>query len=251
MPAQWLNYPTKGVPRKADGSPNLEAPAPRMADGKPDFSGVWLLERNRPCPADGCTDMEVSQEFMNFGYGQKGGLPLQPWAAELLKSRIEQNGKDDPASNCLPAGVVKLTINPFYRKIVQVPGLVLYLSERDASYRQIFTDGRPLPEDPSPTPNGYSVGRWEGDTLVVETVGITDGQWLDRSGSPLTDMAKITQRFRRVNYGRMEMEITVNDPKAYTKPFTTKVNQLIALDTELLDYFCRENEKDAPHLVGK
>jgi hypothetical protein len=249
--AQWPNHPTAGVPKKTDGSPNLSAPVPRTSDGKPDLSGLWELEKNRPCPPDGCPDMEVSQEFVNIGWTLKGGLPYQPWAAALVKARRAENGKDDPGSHCRPIGIVKLTANPFLRKFLQLPGLMVILNERDAEFRQIFTDGRALPPDPLPTPNGYSVGKWEGDTLVVQTIGMSDGQWLDRFGSPLTEGAKITERFRRLNYGKMEIEITVDDAKAYTKPWSVKVTQLIAPDTEMMDYFCMENEKDAPHLVGK
>ena len=251
LSAQWLNHPTAGIPRNADGTPNLTAPTPRTADGKPDFSGLWELEKNNPCPPEGCPDMEISREFVNFGWNLPGGLPLQPWAAALRKARQAENSKDDPGSNCRPTGIVKLTINPFFRKFIPLPGLLVILNERDSAYRQIFTDGRALPVDPTPTPNGYSAGKWEGDTLVVETRGITDGQWLDRIGDPLTDAAKITERFRRVNYGKMEIEITVDDAKAYTKPFTARINQFIRLNTELMDFFCMENEKDIPHAVGK
>lgn len=249
--AQWLNHPTAGVPRLPDGAPNLEAPTPRTPDGKPDFSGTWEPEGNRPCPDGGCLDMKVPQEFVNIGWGLKGGLPYQPWAAEAVRSRMEQNGKDDPVSRCLPGGVVKLHTTPLFRKIIQVPGVLVTLNEMDATYRQIFTDGRTLPPIEMPYFKGYSAGKWEGDTLVVQTTGFPDGMWLDRSGSPLTDAAKITERFRRVNYGRMEIEITVDDPKAYTRPWTVKLNHNIVLDTELIDYLCVENEKDASRLIGK
>ena len=134
---------------------------------------------------------------------------------------------------------------------MQAPGLIVFLTERNASYRQIFTDGRPLPEDPNPSWSGYSTGRWEGDTLVVETNGFGDGQWLDRAGSPLSSAATMTERLRRPNYGTLEIELTVNDPKAYTRPWTIPLKQSIVLNTELLDYICLENEKDALHLVGK
>jgi hypothetical protein len=252
LQAQWLRYPTPGVPKTSTGLPNLAAPTPRTADGKPDFSGLWDIEHNRPCPPGGCLDMYVGQEFVNLGWSLKGGLPYQPWARDLVRQRMEQNGKDDPTSHCQPAGVVKTHTTPLLRKIIQIPGLVVILSERDASYRQIFTDGRPLPEDIDlPSANGFSIAKWEGDTLVVQTTGFRDGLWLDRSGSPLTDAATMTERIRRVNYGNLEIELTVDDPKAYTVPWTIRLKSFIVLDTEMIDYICIENEKDIPRLVGK
>jgi hypothetical protein len=250
-PAQWLNYPTAGVPKTANGSPNLAAPTPRAADGKPDLSGLWgnMCQLNKETVL--CApEFAVPQEFGNIGRGITGGLPYQPWAADLVKTRRAENGKDDPTTHCLPGGVAKLHTSALLRKIVQAPGLVVFLTERNASYRQIFTDGRPLPEDPNPSWNGYSTGHWDGDTLVVESIGFGDGQWLDRSGSPLTSAAKMTERFRRPNYGTLEIDLTVNDPKAYTKPWTIHLTQSIVLNSELLDYICLENEKDASHLVG-
>ena len=220
LSAQWLQYPTPGVPRLPDGSPNREAPTPRTPDGKPDFSGIWEPEKNRPCPPEGCADMQVPLEFLNIGSSLKDGLPYQPWAAEIRKTRTEQNGKDDPVSRCLPGGIVKLHTTPQLRKIIQIPGLLVTLNEMDATYRQIFLDARPLPQVDIASFKGYSSGKWDGDTLVVESAGFPDGIWLDRNGSPLTDAAKITERFRRVNYGKMEIEITVDDPKAYTRPWT-------------------------------
>lgn len=250
--AQWLNYPTTGaVPRLPDGSPNLAAPAPRTADGKPDFSGTWEPDKNRPCPELGCQDMQVPQEFLNIGWSLKNGLPFQPWAAEAKRARMEQNGKDDPVSSCLPGGIVKLHTTPLLRKIVQLPGLVISLNEMDATFRQIFTDGRPQPPIELHSFKGYSSGKWDGDTLVVESSGFPDGIWLDRSGTPMTDAARITERFRRLNYGSMEIELTVDDPKAYTTPWTVKLKHTIVLNTDLMDYICTENEKDAPHMIGK
>src|SRR5262245_41626021 len=249
--AQWLHFPTAGVPRLPDGSPDLKAAAPRTADGKPDFSGIWEPEKNRPCPPEGCADMQVPLEFLNIGMSLKDGPPYQSWAAEIRKSRAEQNGKDDPVSRCLPGGIVKLHTTPLLRKIIQLPGLLVMLHEMDATYRQIFTDGRSLPAIDMPYWKGYSTGKWEGDTLVVQTTGFPDGIWLDRNGSRLTDAARITERFRRVNFGRMEIEITIDDPKAYTHPWTIKLNHNIVLDTELIDYICVENEKDAGKLIGK
>jgi hypothetical protein len=248
--AQWLELPTRGVPRSADGKPNLSAPAPRAANGKPDLSGIWALD-HAPCPAEGCGDYPGGPEFMNLGVKLAGGLPYQPWAAELVKQRSADLGRDDPVARCLPAGVVRILTFPPPRKIIQTPDEVVILSERDVTFRQIFTDGRPLPEDPSPSWNGFSTGKWQGDTLVVETNGLRDGMWLDRNGSPMTDAAKMTERFRRVNYGRLEIELTVDDPKAYTQAWTVNLNQSIVLNTELLDYYCNDNEKDAQHAVGK
>jgi hypothetical protein len=239
------------VPRTPSGLANLGARTPRTADGKPDLSGIWETESIRPCPKDGCFDMQVGDQFLDIGAGLKGGLPYQPWALALMNARKEQNGKDDQETFCLPSGVPRMHMHPTYRKYVQIPGLLIILSERNVSFRQVFLDGRPLPKDPQPSWNGYSVGRWEGDTLVVETIGFRDGLWLDRNGSPMSDAAKVIERFRRINYGNLEIEVTVDDPKAYTSPWTTKLNQFIVVDTDLLDYVCQENEHSLPHLVGK
>jgi hypothetical protein len=262
LAAQWLDYPTPGIPRLPDGKPNRTAAAPRTPDGKPDLSGIWGL----PCPIGNAaavgsfngqpnmycaTEVAIPPEFGNIGQAFKDGLPYQPWAAELVKKTRENNRPNDPLTHCFPVGIVRLDVFPLFRKIVQVPGLLAILNEQNASYRQIFTDGRPLPVDPNPSWNGYSTGKWEGDTLVVQTTGFRDGLWLDTGGSPLTDAARVTERFRRVNYGTLQIEITVDDPKAYTKPWTIQVKQIIAPDTELLDYICLENEKDAAHLSGK
>lgn len=249
--AQWLKYPTAGIPRLPDGKPNLSAPAPRTPDGKPDLSGVWEVLHNRPCPADGCADMWIPQEFLDIGWSLKGGLPYQPWAAAIVKQRTAENRLADPNWQCLPTGLVRMYTTPLFRKFVQTPGLLVILTEREVMYRQIFTDARPLPVDPQPSWNGYSSGKWDGDTLVIESNGFRDGLWLDASGSPLTEDGKITERIRRVNFGKLEIGITVNDPKAYTRPWTVTLTQLLAPDTDLLDYYCIENEKDRSHLVGK
>jgi hypothetical protein len=248
---QWLHYPTAGIPRTKDGKPDLSAPAPRTPDGKADLSGIWEVLHNRPCPPEGCADMMVPLEFIDIGSSLQGGLPYQPWAAAIAKQRTEDFRKDDPQVRCLPVGIVRMYTTPLFRKIVQVPGLLVILNEGYAAYRQIFTDARPLPADPQPSWNGYSSGKWEGDTLVVQTIGFRDGTWLDANGSPLTETGKITERFHRVNFGTLEIEITVDDLKAYTKPWTVKLTQILTPDTDLLDYYCSENEKDVPHLVGK
>ncbi len=248
--AQWLNYRTPGVPRTKTGAVNMTAPAPR-AHGKPDLSGIWEAEDNRPCPAGGCLDMKVGQEFVNIGWSLKGGLPYQPWAAELTKQRTKENRLHDPMSRCLPPGIVRLHTHALLRKMVQTPSLVTILNEQSVWYRQIMTDGRPLPVDPLPTWNGYSVGKWDGDTLVVESNGFRDDLWLDANGSPMTSAAKITERFRRPDFGHLEIAITVDDAKAYTRPWTVVLKQTIVGDSDLLDYVCQENEKDVTHLVGQ
>jgi hypothetical protein len=195
-------------------------------------------------------DQNVPPEFSNIGVNMPGGLPYQPWAADLVAKRRADFGKDDPTTHCLPGGIAKLHTASLLQKIVQAPGLLVFLSERNASYRQIFLDGRPLPKDPNPAWNGYSSGRWEGDTLVIETNGVLDRNWLDRAGSPISESAKITERIRRPNYGTLEVDMTVNDPVSYTKPWSIHVSHVIVLDTDLLDIICLENEKDASHLVG-
>jgi len=247
--AQWIQYPTANVPRLPNGKANLSAPAPRTADGKPDLSGLWGWEDNRPCPPDGCPDQKVGQEFINIGWSLKGGLPYQPWAAQLVKERSAANSKDDPQSHCLPRGALRIHTDGLLKKLIQTPGLLVILTERNTSYRQIFTDGRPLPADPTPSWNGYSSGKWEGDALVVRSNGFREGLWLDASGSPMTEAATVVEEFRRPNYGTLEIKITVDDPKAYTAPWTVKLKQPLVVDTELLDYICLENERDTKHFA--
>jgi hypothetical protein len=163
----------------------------------------------------------------------------------------QTRGAPDPYTHCITPGGPRRHLLPTMKKIVQTPGLVVLLDEYKANFRQIFLDGRPLPEDPQPSWNGYSTGRWDGDTLVVESNGYRDDAWLDTSRNPLTSAARVTERFRRPNYGALEIEITVNDPKAYSRPWTTAVKQAAMPDTDLLDAICLENEKDVPHLPGR
>jgi hypothetical protein len=238
LSAQWLHYPTAGIPRTPDGKPNLSARAPRTPDGKPDLSGIWNIQDN-----------PGQTQFLDIAPSVKGGLPYGPGMAELAKVRSAPPKTSEPITRCLPIGIVeRLTWVGGLKKIVQIPGLLLILNEYNASFRQIFTDGRPLPTADQTAWDGYSTGKWEGDTLVVETTGFRDGQWLDTAGDPLTDSARVTERFRRVDFGRMEVEITVNDPKAYTRPWSFKVNQTLVPDTELLEFICLENEKDIQHM---
>jgi hypothetical protein len=239
--AQWLSYPTPGLPRTADGKPNLTAPVPRTADGKPDLSGLW---DNEAGGGAGSLMNDIATHV-------KGGLPFQPWGAEVLKSRLANEDKDDPDGYCQPLGLVRMHIHPYPRKIIQLPNVVVIMFERDNTFRQIFTDGRPMVADPQPAYNGYSTGKWDGDTLVVETTGFKDGMWLDNVGSPFTSGAKVTERFHRPSFGVLDVAVTVDDPKAYTRPWTLTLKQTLAADTDMLEFFCTENNKDMPHMVGK
>ena len=232
--AQWINYPTPGTPRLADGKPNLAAPAPRTADGKPDLSGVWR-------GAGPIYRFNIAQDL-------KPG-DIQPWAEALFLKRVRDSRKDSPLAKCQPVSV------PFHNffnltRFVQTPALIVMLYESPNSpHRTIFTDGRDLPKDPNPARLGYSVGRWEGDTLVVTTAGFSDQGWLDSAGHPQTESLRITERIRRRDFGHMDFEITLDDPKAFTRPFTIKTERLLAADTDLLEDVC-ENETDGKHLSG-
>jgi hypothetical protein len=254
LSAQWPKYPTPGVPRTASGAPILDAPTPRTADDKPDLSGIWMRFRGEgggttgtPVPAPPGTPPVAT--FFEIGAGFPDGLPFKPWAAELRKARNDVNSKDNPDAHCLPMGFMQFHNHPQPRKIIYTPEVTLIIYEANSGLRQIFTDGRTLPgNDAEPWWYGYSVGKWEGDTFVVETRGFIDGGWLDIIGNPLTDAAKVTERFRRVNFGDLEIEITVDDPKAYTKPWTVMLKQRIMLDTELIEFICED--RDATHYVG-
>jgi hypothetical protein len=254
---QWLRYPTPDVPRKADGKPNLAAPAPKLPDGRPDLSGIWLSAAKIPCTPEISRFIECGSEIggsplaLNIGTGVPGGLPYQPWTAALVKQRTEDNSKDDPHARCLPDNPPRSYGLPHLTKAIHTSRLLVLLNEVNAMYRQIFIDGRPLPVDPNPSWTGYSTAAWEGDTLVVRTNGFRDGLWLDMAGSPMTDAAKMTERIRRPNFGTLEVQITIDDPKAYTRPWTVTMNQEIWVDTELVDEFCLENEKSSQRMRGK
>ena len=247
--AQWLHYPTPDIPRKADGTPNLTAPAPRLPDGRPDLSGIWHTARIIPCdPARSVflpcgAEIGGAPEALNFGVDMPGGLPYQPWAADLVKRRGAADGVDNPHVRCLPDNPPLTWVMPHLTKVVQTPKLMVLLYEVNALYRQVFLDGRPLPVDPNPSWTGYSTAKWDKDTLVIDTAGFRDDLWLDLGGSPLTEAARLTERIRRPNYGTLELEITVNDPKAYTRPWTVRLTHTLMVDTELIDEICLENEK--------
>ncbi|SRR5579883_286005 len=261
--AQWPAYRAPGLPRTADQQVDLRAPAPRTAEGKPDFSGVWRFvdspdARPGAAPAAGAGTIGIGQrapglyQFFDIGATLPDGLPFQPWAAELRRQRAAANNKDNPDAHCLPIGLMQLHTHPEPRKIIQTPSVVVMLYEANGGLRQIFTDGRRLPgSDAEPWWYGYSAGHWEGDTLVVETNGFRDDVWLDVEGSPLTHAARMVERFRRPNLGNMEVEITVDDPQAYTRPWTVTVHHRLMPDTELIEFVCQENEKDAPHYRDK
>jgi len=249
LSAQWDPYPQPGAPKNPDGSVNITAPTPRTAQGTPDLSGVWLTVRDKPLGENGVQNTRSS--FFNIGMALKDGLPLTPYGAEIRKNRLAENSQGDPDAHCLPMNLVHLHFGSDPRKIVQTPGLIVFLFETNSQVRQVFTDGRSIPKDPQPWWYGYSVGSWQGDTLVIKTTHFRDGGWLDAEGSPLTDAATVTERIRRVNYGNLEIEMTVDDPKAYTKPWTVQVKQRLLLADDLIEYICLENEKDAAHYVAR
>jgi hypothetical protein len=253
LAAQWPKYPAPGVPRDDKGEVRMDAPVPRMANGKPDLSGNWVRFRGEggggrgrgatPPPVDPSSPPVAT--FFELGANMPGGLPYTPWAAELRKQRDAVNSKDNPDALCLPMGLTQFHMHGQPRKMMQTPGLLALMYEANYGLRYIYTDGRALPPQGEVQPfwYGYSVGRWDGDTLIVETNNLRDDGWLDVRGSPLTDQAKITERFRRVSYGKLEIDITIEDPKAYTKPFTVRVNQQIAPDDEIIEFICNENQQ--------
>jgi hypothetical protein len=263
--AQWFKQPSPRAPRTSSGEVDLSAAAPRLANGKPDLSGVWmtaeplcvirgtapiseLLKMNpvsRKCPP---RTASFSRQSINIGIDMPGGLPYQPWLAKLVEERTANQAIDDPHIRCLPDAFVRAYGLPHYLKFVQTPDLLVMLNEYNGVYRQIFTDGRSLPEAPNPSWQGYSTAAWSGDTLVIDTIGFRDDVWIDWDGSMITEAAKLTERIRRPDFGHLEIEVTVDDPKAYTKPWTVTLRQQFAGDTELIDEICAENEKSSPHL---
>jgi len=264
--AQWIHYPTAGVPRARDGKPNLSAPAPRTRDGKPDLSGMWwsagptlacpeLMGGAKNCAEkglglEGQQGADLPVQAFNIAAGLEGGLPYQSWAREIARKRSEDS-LNDPHSRCLPSNPPRGYVLPHIQKFIQTEKLLVVLNEFNASYRQIFLDGRLLPEDRQPSWNGYSTAKWDHDSLIIQTAGFRDDLWLDGSGNPMTEAAKMTERIRRPNFGSLEIELTVDDPKAYTKPWTIHLRQFLVLDTELMDEICLEGEKSNQHNVVK
>jgi hypothetical protein len=256
----------------------MNGPVPRAADGHPDLTGLWEIYFNSiaAAPPAGQAGPSRSQQsggdasqlgltpstppkdpnappratFFDIGANIPGGAPYQPWAKDLRAQRMKDNQKDNPDAHCLPMGFMQLHGHPQPRKIVQTPKLIVIMYEGNQGLRQIFTDGRPLPkvdDDLQPWWYAYSVGHWEGDTLVVESVGFRDDTWLDVLGSPLTEKGRLIERWRRTDFGHLEIDVTVDDPKAYTKPFTVRVSHQLTLDQELIEFICNENEKSSQH----
>ena len=254
--AQWLNYPDSRTPRSKDGKPNLTAPAPRL-NGKPDLSGVWEAQ---PTPhsevtralGDNFYDIQIdipnsSKYFINLLWDLKPSEdPMRPEAAAIFKQRNE-NRTESPMSRCLPGGIpFFLLIFPF--KMIQSSNEIIMLSEHGDPARQIYTDGRPLPKDPEPSWMGYSSGKWQGDTLVVETTGFNGKNWLDAFGHPRSEQMRITERYHRRDFGHMDLEMTFDDSKYYTRPFTVKTGLRLLPDSDVMEYVCAENEQDRAHL---
>ena len=275
--AQWPKFKEAGVPRDGEGRVLVDGRTPRTPDGKPDLSGDWMRADRDPLPQElagiasargetNRTGVAVERSaapfppdpnapplatFFELGANVQGGLPFTPWAADLRKARMATNDKDNPDANCMPMGITQFHMQPQPRKIVQTPGLIIILYEANYGVRYIYTDGRSLPPQGEPTPwwYGYSVGRWEGDTLVVETNNLRGAEsgpydgWLDVRGSPYSEQARFTERFRRPIFGKLEIDVTVDDPKAYTKPFTVRINQRFSADEEPIEFVCNENQQ--------
>jgi len=233
--AQWVHVPTSGIPRTKDGKPNLSASAPRTREGKPDLSGIWVAATGKYLANIAADGIEI---------------PIQPWAAAVYKEHQEQNGKGHPSERCISHGLPDYEALAIPFKLIQTTGEIAVLYEAFNHYRQIFTDGRGFPDEREPTWLGYSIGKWEGDTLVADTIGFNDETWLDDGGHPHTDALHITERFRRKDFGHMEIAVTIDDPKAYTKPWGITIPYNVLPDTELIEAICA-HEKDMPHMVGK
>lgn len=253
--AQWAKVPDPSLPRTRDGKPNLSAVAPKAPDGKPDLSGMWTPELDPSALPPGATTVESitgfvpPRYFVDITSGMKPeDVTMTPWAADVLKQRQAAKGKEDPSAHCKPGGVPAISVAPLPYKIVQTPKMVLILYEGESVFRQIFLDARRPVEDPQPRFMGYSTGKWDGDTLVVDTIGFTEKTWLDARGHPHSDAMHLTERFRRVNAGNLEIAVTIDDPKAYAKPLKYTLKASLVPDEDLLEYFCAENEKDVQHL---
>lgn len=243
--AQWIGYPTQGVPRNADDSVNMNAPVPRMFDGKPDLSGIWTSDTT-PEGQETRSDvggLSSSRHMSNMGADLADGLPYQPWQLPIVKERTDNLAINDPHIRCLPDNFLRAYGLPHLLKFVHSEALLLVLNEMNAGYRQVFTDARPLPDEPSPSWQGYSSAHWAGDTLVIDTIGVRDDSWIDWNGSVITETAKVREEITRLDFGHMEIKVTVDDPRAYTEPWTATLYERIVVDAELIDEICLENEQ--------
>ena len=250
--AQWLNQPMAGAPRTPDGTINMTGPVP-MLNGKPDLSGIWQVQAEPRAPGGlfGLGESPNSKYFRDILSDFKPDeRPLTPAGAELLRKH-DQPGAFNPTLNCLPDGVPHGDLLPEPFKIIHSPCVIVMLYEVETTFRQIFTGGRRLPADPRPTWQGYSVGRWEGETLVIETAGFNDLGWLDARGTGHSTDMRVEERFRRRDYGHLELTITITDPQTFTKPITFGVVEELLPDTDLFEHYCLENEKDDAHLPGR
>jgi hypothetical protein len=256
--AQWASYPTRDVPRDSDGSLDMDAPTPRTAWGTPDFSGIWEINpdaigggNQAREPGEGLPEPEPGAPpfatFFDIGANIEGGAPYRDWARELKAERMDRGQRDNPDAHCLPMGHMQFHLHPQPREIVQTEDVMLILYEGNAGIRQIHLDGRRAPDnDPLPWWYGYSWGRWDGDDLVVTTTNMKD-TWLDVFGSPFTSDGTIIERFRRPSYGHMQIDITIDDPTAYTEPFTVRVDHTILVDSSLIEFVCLENEQSSDY----
>jgi hypothetical protein len=250
--AQWPSRPASNVPRTADGKVDLAAAAPRTARGTPDLSGIWMVQPDPNGKPEG-VENTVFPKYLNDITQDVKTTPglLQPAAESLYRRRLATAGADDPIAHCQPPGSPRIFTLLRPTKIIETPGITILLHEHDTSYRQIFTDGRALPDDPIPTWMGYSVGKWDGDTFVVTTTGLTDRSWMDINGHPHSEAMVMTERFRRPDVGHLEVEITYTDPATFTKPLTVTQKLRLLPDQELIEYFCMDNEVDRPHYATK
>jgi hypothetical protein len=243
--AQWVGYPTAHVPRKPDGKVDMTAPTPRLANGKPDFTGIWISDRTEPGKEtiSDASSLPSGRHMQDMGVDMEGGLPYQPWQLPIVKKRTENLAIEDPHIRCLPDFFLRAYGLPHMLKWVHTPDLLVMLNEMNAGYRQIFTDARALPDSPAPAWQGYSSAKWDGDTLVVDTIGMRDDTWIDWHGSVVTEAAKIHEEIRRIDFGHIEIKATVDDPKGFTKPWSVTLRQRIVVDAELIDEVCLENEQ--------
>jgi hypothetical protein len=244
--AQWLDHPDKNIPRAKDGKPVLTAKAPKARDGRPDLSGVWLPD-NTP-GVKGTNGEPLPGHFISVTFDVKeSDVPFTAEGRAAFEKNLKGNGNNDPGATCHPTGMPSADTAPVPYKIVQTPGMIAILYEVDTVYRQIFTDGRKHAETTIPSWMGYSIGHWEGDTLVVETTGFNDKSWLDRVGHTHSEGMRVIERFHRKDLGHLDLTITIEDPKTFTRPISFTQPTTLTPDGDLLEYFCTDNEQDSAH----